>query len=194
MVDTAPAVVAALPDANGGAVPLFTDKAGAPLLAAPPAPSEPQGGLDGMAVDNAAQNSGAGVGPCPARLRHHVWHDRAAALAAAETVVARVQTCMLTGARTQRVTFHKLCAAGGAAEAGAAPVGAVAGGAGAAPPAVSPELEAFQRQFAAVQANAGDFTAWCSAIGAAEKLVRGQSGPVPHLQCTGPCSLLAQGS
>jgi len=109
MVDTAPPVAAALPDANGGAVPLFTDKAGAPVPAAPPAPSEPQGGLDGMAVDNAAQNGGAGVGTRPARLRHHVWHDGAVAVAAAETAVARVQSCMLAGAWTSTPPFTSVC-------------------------------------------------------------------------------------
>ena len=62
---------------------------------------------------------------------------------------------------------------------GGADAGGVAGDAAiaAAEPAVNPELEAFQRQFAAVQENTGDFNGWCSVISAAEKLVRPQTLP-----------------
>lgn len=61
-----------------------------------------------------------------------------------------------------------------AATASGADAGDMAGDAAvaAAEPAVNPELEAFQRQFAAVQENTGDFNGWCSVISAAEKLVR----------------------
>ncbi len=61
-----------------------------------------------------------------------------------------------------------------------ADAGGVAGDAAVAEaePAVNPELEAFQLQFAAVQENTGDFNGWCSVISAAEKLVR----PERHFQ------------
>ena len=58
-----------------------------------------------------------------------------------------------------------------ATAAAAADAGEQADGTPAEPPA-NPELEAFQRQFAALQENTGDFNGWCSAISAAEKLVR----------------------
>lgn len=66
-----------------------------------------------------------------------------------------------------------LRAADGPAATAAAAVnaGEQAEGTPAEPPA-NPELEAFQRQFAALQENTGDFNGWCSAISAAEKLVR----------------------
>ncbi|KAK9840998.1 hypothetical protein WJX81_004975 [Elliptochloris bilobata] len=61
---------------------------------------------------------------------------------------------------------------GVAATATEADAGGADGEAAAAPvePIVNPELEAFQRQFAAVQENTGDFNGWCSVISAAEKL------------------------
>ena len=68
-----------------------------------------------------------------------------------------------------RATDGPAANAAAAVDAGAA--SEQADGTPAEPPA-NPELEAFQRQFAALQENAGDFNGWCSAISAAEKLVR----------------------